>query len=752
MFQFLFKYPSTVFSKGQLVLLGAWPRWLLLVLLAATALGLGWLMRRRLPQAAAGIRNWRAGVIWALETLVVGLLLLLLWQPAVMIAELKPQQNIIAVLLDDSRSMAIADQGAPREAQAEKALENGVLAELGKKFQTRLYRVDSRAARIAKPEDAQPSAPVTRLGDSLKQLADETADLPIGAVVLLSDGGDNTGGIDADTIATLRSRHIPVHTVGFGEPQVPNDIEIEDVQVAARAMADTRLAATVSFLQRGYAGRKLNLTVRDGNKVLAAHPITLGADGQITTQTLLFNAGPAGPKALQFALETLPGEQNASNNALTRLVNVQEDKRRILYVEGEPRWEYKFIRRAEDDDKIVQLASMLRTTENKIYRQGIDDPKELAEGFPTKVDDLFRYQGLVIGSVEAGYFTPAQQELIQQFVDRRGGGLLLLGGRSSLSEGGWGASSLGDLLPVELPTHKGTFHRSPATPELTPAGADSIICRLAEDPEQNAARWKKLPYLMDYQEAGKAKPGATVLAQMKAGSSELPLLITQNYGHGRVAVLATGGTWRWQMSMPLGDTSHDAFWQQLLRWLVADTPGRVVASVPSQTLFDDGHVRISARVGDKNYQPASDAQVQVQLTGPEGSTSTVEMTPDPNTPGVYQADWVAEKPGLYAGEVVAKKGDEEAGRDLVRFQRLDGVAENFHTGQNRALLEALASQTGGQYWSPQDLPKLAGEISYSEAGITIREAKDIWDMPIVFLLLLGLCSGEWLLRRKWGLV
>src|SRR5205085_6980242 len=117
------------------------------------------------------------------------------------------------------------------------------------------------------------------------------------------------------------------------------------------------------------------------------------------------------------------------------------------------------------------------TTENKIYRQGIDDPKELAEGFPSKPEDLFAYDALVIGSVEASYFTAAQQQLIQQFVDRRGGGLLLLGGRFSLADGGWGVSSMSDLLPVVLPNKKDTFQRDPATAELTPAGAQSIICR-----------------------------------------------------------------------------------------------------------------------------------------------------------------------------------------------------------------------------------------------------------------------------------
>ncbi len=149
----------------------------------------------------------------------------------------------------------------------------------------------------------------------------------------------------------------------------------------------------------------------------------------------------AGVKSVQFLLQPLASEENIANNAMTRLVNVSGDKRRILYVEGEPRWEYKFIRRAADDDHSVQIVSMLRTTENKIYRQGISDPKELADGFPVKAEDLFKYDGIIIGSVEAGYFTPRQQELLREFVDKRGGGLLFLGGRFSLADGGWGASS-----------------------------------------------------------------------------------------------------------------------------------------------------------------------------------------------------------------------------------------------------------------------------------------------------------------------
>jgi uncharacterized membrane protein len=754
MFEFLFKYPRAVFSKGDFVLLGAWPKWILVILVLAAAASLAWLIRSRLPQASPHVRNWKAGVIWLLQFAMAALLLILLWQPAILVAELKPQQNIIAVLVDDSRSMSIPDNGATRESQAIKALDGGVLDELQKKFQVRLYRIDGQLARISKLDELKTSVPAsaTRIGDGLRQLAGEAADLPIGAVVLLSDGADNSGGIDLETISTFRSRRIPVHTVGFGLEQVPHDVEVDDAIVAPRALADSRLAAKVSFHQRGYGGQKTMLTVRDGEKVLAAREVTLASDGESQSETLLFNAGAAGAKTFQFTIDALPGEENRANNAVTRMVNVESNKRRILYIEGEPRWEYKFIRRAEEDDRIVKLVSMLRTSENKIYRQGIDDPKELADGFPSRVEDLFDYQALIVGSLEASYFTAAQQELIQQFVDRRGGGLLLLGGRASLGDGGWGASSLADLLPVVLPNKKGTFHRDPATVELTPVGTDNIITRLVEDPSRNVERWKKLPYLMDYQEAGTAKPGAVVLAEMNAGSRTLPLLITQNYGRGRTAVLATGGTWRWQMSQPLGDKTHEEFWQQLLRWLVTDTPGRVVASVPSQMLFDDGRIRFSADVRNKDYLPAADARVEAHILGPGGTAVQVEMAPDPNTPGTFHADWNADKPGSYLTEVTATRGAEELGRDVLTFARMDGVAENFHTGQNRELLEKLASQTGGRYWRPQDLSRLPNEISYSEAGITVRDTKDLWNMPAVFLLILLLRSSEWLLRRKWGVV
>jgi uncharacterized membrane protein len=706
-----------------------------------------------------------------LQTLLAALLLVLLWQPAITVAELKPQQNIIAVLVDDSRSMAISENGFTRQAQAVKALESGVLTSLNRSFQTRLYRIDNVPARIDSLKDLQPNAPSTRIGDSLKQLSEETSDLPIGAVVLLSDGDDNTGGIGADAISALRARHIPVHTVGFGRERAEHDVELDDAVVAPRALAGSRVAAKITLHQRGYAGAKIDLTVRDVSagqvKVLAARTISLGPNGNLQTETLMFDIGGAGAKTLQIAAAPLPGEENTANNTLSRVINVGSEPRRILYMEGEPRWEYKFIRQAEEDDRMVQIASIDRTTENKIYRQGISDPKELAGGFPSRPEDLFVYQGLIIGSVEAGYFTPGQQELIREFVDRRGGGLLLLGGQFSLADGGWNTSNLTDLLPTTLPTQPGTFHREAdpkngtthATAELAPAGVDSTITRLVDDPAANTAKWKKLPYLMDYEDPGTPKPGAAVLANtITPEGRKLPLLITENFGHGRTAIMATGGSWRWQMSSPLGDTAHDLFWQQLLRWLVSDTPGHVAASVPAQMLLDDGAVTLTAEVRDQQYNPAPDAKVEAHILGPSGASALVEMTPVPDSPGQFQAAWSAPKTGAYLTEVTALRADpnsgtvKELGRDVLTFQRMDGVAENFHTEQNRDLLERLATLTGGQYWKPADLGKLASAIPFSEAGVTMRETKDLWDLPLVFLVLLLLRFSEWWLRRKWGIV
>ena len=754
MFEFLFKYPASVFSRGQFVFLAPWPAWLLAIAVMVAAGALAWhIFRHR-----GLLSGMRPAVVWLLQTALVALVLFVLWHPAISIATLRPQQNVVAVMIDDSRSMSATENGTTRLAEAKKLLDGGLLASLQKRFQVRLYRFGANLERIQNLDQASGTAPSTRIGASLEEALAEASSLPLGAVVLLSDGSDNSGGIGLDTIAQIRRARVPVHTIGFGRERLSRDIEISDVAVPARALADSRLSAAVTYKQFGSTRDKARLVVREGDRLLASREIVLKAEGVPETETLVFNAGLAGPRTFQFAIEPLPGEENLRNNQLTRLVNVTSSKARILYFEGEPRWEYKFIRRAVEDDRSLQITSMVRTTQNKNYTQAVNDEdrKRLENGFPSNAEDLFTFDGLVIGNSEVGYFTPQQQALIRDFADRRGGGVLFLGGRAALGDGGWAHSPLADLMPVRIPDAKDTFHRDPAFAVLTPQGRESVICRLDEDPERNADHWKnpkKVPPLADYQQVGEPKPGAVTLLELKTPTNhQQPLLVTQNYGHGRTAVFATGGSWRWQMMLPLGDKTHQMFWQQLLRWLVAETPGQVMAATPQPILEDEGRVPLRVEVRDKSFRPVGNATVEAHIAGPGGTATTLALAPQPLDPGVYTGEWKADKAGSYMAEVVARQGSQEVGRDILVFRREDGVAENFRVAQNRELLEKLSEETGGHYYPANRASRLAEDISYSEAGITVRETKDLWDMPAVFLVALLLRASEWLIRRKWGVV
>lgn len=759
MFEFLFKYPAPMFTKGRFVLLSSWPAWLLALLIAVSTGLLAFLTYRRFASKAPGLTSRRIWTLCGMQSTFIALLLLLLWQPAITVAALTSHQNIIAVVVDSSRSMAISDiDGKSREAAALSLLQGTLLPAIQKRFQVRLYKLGGDIAPLPNLDKLTPDQPATDINAGLRKLANDTKDLPIGAILLLSDGGQNSvdmgeSGIAVETLEALRNRRLPVHTLGFGAARPRHDVEVENISVASTAVVHSRLSAAVSFVQYGFTGQTATISVRNGDEPLASRKVTLAPDGALQTESLFFSPGTAGARDLQFSIDPLAGEDNVKNNFAMRPLLVSDTKRRVLYVEGEPRWEFKFIRRAEEDDPTIDLVSMLRTSENKIYRQGIKDPSELADGFPARSEDLFGYSGIIIGSVDADFFSPAQRELMREYVDRRGGGILFLGGRMALSEGGWGSSEVSELLPAFLPNGRNTFHRNPATVELTATGTDSAVTRILDDPARNTERWKKLTYLADYQDAGTPKPGASVLAQMNAGRRKLPLLITQPYGHGRTAILATGGTWRWQMAEVFGDKSHDLFWQQLIRWLVGDTPGPLTATASSHLLMDTGAIQLRANVLDAQFQPALNAHVSAHILGPGGTSSILDLSPT-QVPGHYEAAWNAAQAGGYLSEITAidSNSKQELGRDVITFRRDNGVAEDFHTQQNSRLLQQLSNDTGGRYWQPNQVKTLPQEISYSEAGISVRTTNPIWNMPILFLLLLGLLFAEWLLRRRWGIV
>lgn len=750
MSEFLFNLPWSAMKQGKLVLASGWPAWLLLALMAAAAAGVAWLMYRRArPLKGAD----KAAVLGFFQWAPLAVLLLMCWQPAVSISTLEAHQNAIAVVVDTSKSMDIDDENSTRLQSAKRVLDSGLLDKLKQKYTVVLYEAGAGLKRVNALEDLQAHQPSTRLGQVLKQVAAETSTLPLGGVVLLTDGADNSGGLDKDALQTVRAARLPVYTVGFGDEVLERDVELSNVQIPRRALPGAKITATATIRQSGFAGRSVKLEIKEESKMLASRIVMLPADGTSVRENLTLPAGEPGARTMQVSVSAIDGELNQGNNSVTRSIHVDRRKPRVLYFEGEPRWEYKFIRRAAEEDANLELVSMLRTTQNKIYRQGIANAKELEDGFPVAVEELFGFDGIMIGAVEAGALNATQLSLLREFADRRGGGVLFLGGRVSLSEGGWQKTTAAEMLPVSLPDRKGTFKREETRVNLAPSAGDHPVTRLDEDPAKNAARWAAMPAVADFQEIGPTKPAALTLLEMTApGRGRLPLLVTQPYGRGRVAVLASGGTWRWQMLQDSKDLTHEMFWQQLLRWLVSDTPGHVRGDLVSNLIQDEGQVEIRAEARDRNYLPAADAVLEARILGPNGMADRVILQPDPTSPGWAAARWTAPAPGAFLAEIVAKRGEEEIGRAVTTFLREDGKAESFRVQQDRALLEELARQTGGEYFRPSEASKIADRISFSEAGITRRELKDLWDAPAVFLLLAALKTAEWLLRRKWGAV
>jgi len=757
MFELLFKYPAVTFTKGEFVFGRGWPLWLLAALAFAAALYAAAAAVRARSRWA--VRQEESGSSWrrpvALSLLnwsVLAIALLLLWQPALSVSTLKQRQNVIAVVVDASRSMALPGQGTDRLTQARRLLDSSLLNSLKAQYPVRLYSAGASATRADATSEIQPNQPVTRLGAALADIAAESATLPIGAIVLLTDGADNARGIEKQALAALKQARIPVHTVGFGPEALPADIELLAANAPARALPGARIPVTVRLRHAGFEGRTVTLTASSEGKTLATRQITLPPSGQAAAESITLLAGKAGAMNVQIKADPLGGELTPDNNSQSLLIQIEDRRPRILYIEGEPRWELKFIRRVAEASSGVELVSILRTTQNKFYRQGIGSPAELANGFPSAAEELFAYDGLIIGTVEAGAFTPSQLSLIRAFADRRGGGILFLGGRTSFSDGAWQTTEVADILPLSLSARRDTFNRTPVKAELTQQGALHDLTRLDDSPQANAARWRSLPPIADFQVTGPAKPATLVLAEAATAQGRQPLLAIQPFGRGRVALLATGGTWKWQMLMDARDQAHELFWKQMLRYLVSESRSRLAARVSDSVLNDSSALTIDAEVFDSNFLPDAEATVQARISMPGGSTAESVLQPDPVRPGHYSAPFNALAAGSYAIQLSARRGETETARDELLFRRQDGVAEAFHPEQDRPLLEDLSSRTGGKYWTPATVNRLPGEIRFSEAGLAVRQLHDLWDMPAAFILLFGLKAAEWLLRRRWGAV
>ena len=742
MFETLFKYSPADYARGELIYAGDWPAWLVNGLFVTALVLVALLLIRKRKDTPW----WRLAAIGVLQLAMVGVVLWALMQPTLTTDRLRDGENTVAVVLDNSASMAYG-QEETRLAAARRNLANVSPDGTASEFSLRHYELGAGVRLVDNFSTSTAVADGTAIPDGLVSVLEGARFNPLAAVVLGSDGADTAGGLTSETLAEIAAFGVPIHTIGIGREEMPEDIELQEVVVPDKALPGSTVSARVTVRHDATAATRIK--VYDGDDLLDIVPVELPMDATVTTAWVEVELTEPGPHQLSFSVDGIAGETEFRNNRRATLVNVANERYRVLYFEGEPRWEYKFMRRAVANDDDLSIATLLRVSPNKFYRQGIDGPEQLEDGFPSTRDELFAYDALIIGSVEAASLSEEQQAIVRDFVSERGGSLLMIAGPNGLGNGGWGQSELADVLPARLPpSTSNTFYRRKAPVTPTPQGLAQQMMRLAADDDENKTAWQALPEIADYQVVGNLKPAAVTLLEAETEDGRIPLFITQPYGRGQSYILSTGGTWRWQMSMPLEDLSHETFWRQTLRAMVATAPDNV--SLTAEGGEGEGTVSLRAEFRDDAFRPVDDIGVSVVASHEDGDSTAITLVPDESEPGVFVAEIEPSVSGTWYFEAVAERNGEPiaVSRSSLLFE--SGQSEFFNIRRDSGLLRRISEATGGQYFEADNLDGLTDLLRYSSSGITETEYRPIWDAPAVFLLLLLLKAGEWLLRRRWS--
>jgi len=758
-FRFFFKYPLLVFEQGDFVL--GLSRSTTFVLLVAAALAAAALITYRSIAADGPVRDKVVLVLVRLSF--VAVLLFCLARPTLVLKAAVPQQNFLGVLVDDSRSMMIADdEGQPRSQFVQRQFTGpnaALLQDLSKRFVLRFFKFSSSAGRVASLSEAHYEGTATRLGDALERARDELSGLPLAGLVMITDGADTSDVSLDDPLASLKARSIPVFPVGLGQERFTRDIQISRVETPRVALKGSALVVDVVVSQTGYSGKTVALNVEDGGRIVTSQPITLPPDGQSLSAKVRFTANDAGARLFRFRIAPQEGEEVTQNNARDALLEVRDRHERILYYEGEPRPEAKFILNAVDGDKNIDVVLLQRTAENKYMRRNVSDQNELLGGFPKTREELFAYRALIIGSVEAAAFTPEQLRMIADFVNKRGGGLLMLGGRRAFAEGGWAGTPVGEVLPVVLENdtgRKGPEYFSMLAVRPTRDGASSPVTQIADTEEHSSDRWNEMPEVSTVNPIRAVKPGATVLltATDKQKQDQV-VLAYQRYGRGKAVAMPIQDSWAWKMDakIPVEDLTHATYWRRLVRWLVDGVPDLVNVTTTQDRVEPGEAVRIVAEVSDKAYAEVNDSHVVATVTSPSGKKSDFPMEWTVTRDGEYRASFVPDEPGLYDIKVDAARasGDQKSlGTSEVHLRASAGDAEYFDAAMRGSLLRRIAEDTGGHFFTASNASLVPEAVTYTGRGVTVVEERDLWDMPILLLLLLGLLSAEWAFRRVRG--
>lgn len=761
MFEFFFKYPPLMYQEGAVTFLSPWSWWVLGGGFGVFAL-IAFLSYLSARGRSNTVDRWFLG---GLRTAILLVMFGILMQPALVLTSVVPQRNFLAIVVDDSRSMSITDDdGTTRGQKLMDVLgaDSEIMAALRERFTLRFFRFSSETGRIDGLEQVGFGGNRTGLANALTQVHEELEGVPLSGLVVVSDGGDNSDASMTDALLPLQAATVPVYTVGVGDETLREDVQISRADVPERALVGTSMIVDVVVDARGYAGRTVDLVVEDFGRIVTTESIELPGDGQPRVTPVQMTLDEPGVRELTFRIAPMPGERITQNNERHAVIDLSDRPEKILYFEGEPRFEVGFLRRAVADDENLQLVVLQRTAEDKFLRLNVDDGLELVTGFPSTREELFQYRALILGSVEASFFTRDQLDMLADFVSTRGGSLLMVGGRRAFGEGGYAGTPLEEVLPVQITdaapgsttTSRLVFLK--ATP--TPAGLNHATTRLAGDLEASLERWESLPPVSTTNVVTSLKPGATALlmgqvVEGAGGNEDRVVLAHQRYGRGSALALPVQDTWLWQMdqSVPLEDRSHETFWRQLLRSLVSATPDPVEARVDPVSVEAGETATVRARVTDGTYVAVNGATVRATISAPSGATRELPLEWSVTEDGEYTGTFEPVEAGIHEIDVTAQQDTSVLGTARTTARVAPGQGEYFDPHQRRPLLERIATSTGGRYYPVAEAANLVDDIQYTGGGVTVTEERDLWDMPFLFLLLFGLIATEWGVRKRKGL-
>ena len=699
------------------------------------------------------------------------ILLFCLLRPVITTFQVAPQETYLGMLVDDSQSMSIEDLNAGqsrRQGIEEAIFRNGLLDELSESFQIRTFRFDKETQRIAGLDGLTEEGTASSIDQALKYVDDQLNGLPLGGLVLVTDGADNGENDPVNQAQDFGNRQIPIFTVGVGQEEIPQDSGIVDVTAAKTVLEGSVFNVSVAIDHRGYEGQEVELSIMDRDNQVESEVVILGAEGVPRRYELQLN--PERPELIVYDLEVelQTGEIIEQNNSYSFLVdNTEKQALDILYIEGHPRNEYKFIRRAVEDDRSLRLATYLQTGPEKFYRQGVESPTELSSGFPRDKETLYQYEAIILGDIEENFFNADQLQMIEDFVAERGGGFLM----SGMVDVEFISSPIADILPVTLveenflPPHlRGGIRRGEHPtgelyfPRLTNNGEFSPLLRLSTDDSENLNLWRQFPELQGVYVTGRIKPGATVLLEhplLQYQNQALPVIASQRYGSGRSISVNTASTWRWQMMQPSADLSHETIWRQILRWLSVTAPERITIEFDQEFYNVGDEVNGAVKVLNDQYEPDNDAALWMQTTNPMDQSTDIPMEWNIEEEGVYGASFTVEDEGVYSLliDVASAAGDASADSSEKRaaFVVTPSLREYTNAEMDAGLLARIADASGGSYFSLAESDGLADAVEFTPNAYSREVQIDLWDQPWLLGLLIMIMCIDWIARRMRGL-